>query len=281
MGELPFVNLTFLIRAVAIKMVFFYLFLHNHCYCKEAFLVSSPSMRKNCNRYPISNFISSLSSCGESRTNGNNTRLLRCSSLPSRRGKHFPSFSRSSSSNNNIGRTSSTLCMNSIANENNNENNKKGDYEVIVTFDTKKKSQEIIIQKGEILRTALMKRGISPHNGNSRLINCRGLGTCGTCAVEVTRMNSSIDNDSNAAIEPAERTMKESLRLNFPPHGSEDQSSNLRLACQIQVNDDIIVRKKAGFWGQSDIEDDLALDFDAKPYFGDLEYILDDKSPSK
>ena len=40
---------------------------------------------------------------------------------------------------------------------------------------------------GETLRTAALRRGfVSPHNGRANLINCRGLGTCGTCAVAVT-----------------------------------------------------------------------------------------------
>ena len=39
--------------------------------------------------------------------------------------------------------------------------------------------------KGTLLRTALLQNGLTPHNGRAELINCRGLGTCGTCAVEV------------------------------------------------------------------------------------------------
>jgi ferredoxin len=163
--------------------------------------------------------------------------------------------------------------------------------EVTVNFETMNQIQPISITKGEILRTALMKRGISPHNGKSRLINCRGLGTCGTCAVEVTpndNMNdtsmststiTSASASARSCIEPIERTTQEKLRLNFPPHGSMDQSSNLRLACQIQINDDVHVRKKSGFWGQSSIEDDLAEAYDAQSYFGELEFVLDNKSP--
>ena len=46
------------------------------------------------------------------------------------------------------------------------------------------------VQRGELLRTALLRRGLSPHNNNSQLINCRGLGACGTCAVEVRATSS-------------------------------------------------------------------------------------------
>lgn len=39
--------------------------------------------------------------------------------------------------------------------------------------------------RGATLRTAMLEAGVTPHNGRATLINCRGLGTCGTCAVEV------------------------------------------------------------------------------------------------
>jgi hypothetical protein len=42
------------------------------------------------------------------------------------------------------------------------------------------------VRRGELLRTALLRKGATPHNDWSRLICCRGLGTCGTCAVEIT-----------------------------------------------------------------------------------------------
>ena len=129
------------------------------------------------------------------------------------------------------------------------------------------------IEKGELLRSAMLKRGVSPHNGRSRLINCRGLGTCGTCAVEISCSN-------EGGIEPRERTTKEKLRLNFPPHGSENQSPDLRLACQVQVYDDILVKKRTGFWGQ-DTDDSLSEGYDAELWFGDMEYVLDSKSPAK
>jgi len=141
---------------------------------------------------------------------------------------------------------------------------------VNVTLETASKQTTIKVQKGEILRTALLRRGASPHNGRSRLINCRGLGTCGTCAVEI---------EGSDAIAPRERNTKERLRLNFPPHGSPNQSLNLRLACQIQVEDDVLIRKRTGFWGQDSGE--LAEAYDAELWFGDLEFVLDNKSPPK
>lgn len=150
---------------------------------------------------------------------------------------------------------------------------------VNVTLETASNTKVIQVQKGEILRTSLLKRGASPHNGRSRLINCRGLGTCGTCAVEIYGNDKQKNGEtSEPAIIPNERTAKEKLRLNFPPHGSADQSPRLRLACQVQVQDDITIRKRTGFWGQ-DTDGTLAEEYDAELWFGELEYILDNKSP--
>ena len=112
------------------------------------------------------------------------------------------------------------------------------------------------VQRGELLRTALLRRGISPHNNNSMLINCRGLGTCGTCAVEV-----------RGDVEPAEASARERLRLSFPPH---ELRPNLRLACQCTVRGDVVVSKFEGFWGARPT---LAPSAVAKTYFGELEYV--------
>jgi len=154
-----------------------------------------------------------------------------------------------------------------------------------VNFETSDGVQVITVQKGEILRTAMLKRGLSPHNGKSRLINCRGLGTCGTCAVEITPTGSASTsikstNEENVVL-PVDRNTRERLRLNFPPHGSPDQSPHLRLACQVQIQDtDVNVKKRCGFWGQDSSEDDLLVEsHDAQLYFGELEFVLDDKSP--
>lgn len=128
----------------------------------------------------------------------------------------------------------------------------------IVTFEA---------NEGETLRTAALRRGVvSPHSGRAQLINCRGLGTCGTCAIEV----------NHGTVEPAERNTQETLRLSFPPHGRKDQSPSLRLACQIQVLSNLNVTKRSGFWGQ---DKTLSTSGDCETYFGDFEYILDGRSP--
>ena len=89
---------------------------------------------------------------------------------------------------------------------------------------------------GANLRQVLLKEGIDLYNGNAKFINCMGIGTCGTCAVELEG-------------EDSDRNWKERGRLSFPPHTPE---RNLRLACQIKVTQDLKVTKYDRFWGQGD-----------------------------
>ena len=89
-------------------------------------------------------------------------------------------------------------------------------------------------EAGAILRDVLREAGQSPHNGRSELLNCRGHGSCGTCAVGVT----------GAVSDP---TRAERIRLSVPPHNPD---SGLRLACQVRVEGDVTVEKYPGFWGQ-------------------------------
>jgi ferredoxin len=94
---------------------------------------------------------------------------------------------------------------------------------------------EIECSEDDILRDVLLEAGETPHNGRADYINCHGLGTCGTCAVEV----------DGAVSDP---TRRERRRLRFPPHTPE---RGLRLSCQTRVLGDITVAKHDGFWGQS------------------------------
>ena len=91
---------------------------------------------------------------------------------------------------------------------------------------------------GVRLRTALLRAGVSPHNGGSRALNCRGFGTCGTCAVRIEML-------SGPPLEAPRG--REKWRLSFPPHRDD---SGLRLACQVRVKGDMRVSKFEGFWGQ-------------------------------
>ncbi|MEL7370001.1 MAG: 2Fe-2S iron-sulfur cluster-binding protein [Myxococcota bacterium] len=79
-----------------------------------------------------------------------------------------------------------------------------------------------------------MASGLTPHNERTRWFNCRGMGTCGTCAV---RIEGDVDPPS----------ARERARLNFYPLSP---LLNLRLACQVVVQSDLKVQKFDGFWGQ-------------------------------
>ena len=99
----------------------------------------------------------------------------------------------------------------------------------VIRFD----NQQIECAENENLRRALLSADAQLYNGIARQIHCRGLGTCGTCAVEVKGPVS-------------EMTAVEKWRLGFPPH---KKGSGLRLACQCRVLGDIEIQKRAGLWG--------------------------------
>jgi len=86
------------------------------------------------------------------------------------------------------------------------------------------------------LRQVLLKAGIPLYNGKANIINCMGIGTCGTCAVK-------IDGD----VSPP--NWKDKTRRALPPHSP---TKNLRLACQTQVKGSLRLTKYNGFWGEGD-----------------------------
>ncbi len=97
------------------------------------------------------------------------------------------------------------------------------------------KGKTLKVSAGANLRKSLKGAGLTPHNGKAAWLNCKGLGTCGTCAVEV------LSGQVN------EYSPQEKWRLNFPPHRAEN---GLRLACQLKVTDDLKLKKHPGFWGE-------------------------------
>jgi ferredoxin len=95
------------------------------------------------------------------------------------------------------------------------------------------RGETVDCEAGATLRDVLLEAGLSVHNG-PRLASCHGLGTCGTCAVAV-----------EGDVDPPAR--RERARLSVPPHSPD---AGLRLACQVTVENDLVVRKGGGFWGQ-------------------------------
>ena len=89
-------------------------------------------------------------------------------------------------------------------------------------------------EMGANLRRVLLENGVDLYNGNAKLINCRGIGSCGTCAVM-------IEGEVSTA------NWKDRGRRSLPPHKAERP---LRLACQTRVLGTIEVSKYDQFWGQ-------------------------------
>jgi ferredoxin len=94
--------------------------------------------------------------------------------------------------------------------------------------------RQIECETGANLRQVLLKNGVDVYNGAAKTINCHGIGTCGTCAVQV-----------EGAV--SEMGWREQGRLSLPPHAV---AKGRRLACQVQVLGDVSVTKYDGFWGQ-------------------------------
>lgn len=96
--------------------------------------------------------------------------------------------------------------------------------------------------EGSNLRSVLMRARLPLYSEVARAVHCRGLGSCGTCAVRIEGPVSDVKT-------------RERMRLGFPPH---DRSSGLRLACQTNVLGDIKVTKYRGLWGHKTQEDPVA-----------------------
>ena len=93
--------------------------------------------------------------------------------------------------------------------------------------------QKISCKTGDNLRKVLIAHKLPLYNSVAPYIHCRGLGTCGTCAVHI-----------EGQVSPT--TAVENWRLSFPPHNEE---SGLRLACQCRVLGDLVLTKYEGLWG--------------------------------
>jgi ferredoxin len=82
---------------------------------------------------------------------------------------------------------------------------------------------------GSNLFKAALAQSLSLFNGPMKLLHCWGKGYCGACFVEVLH---------GAAALP-ERTAVERKKL-------RDTPENVRLACQVQLTGDLVIRKPRG-----------------------------------
>jgi UPF0271 protein len=104
----------------------------------------------------------------------------------------------------------------------------------------------IACTEGANLRDVLRAAGVPVYAEPTGLLNCHGLGTCGTCAVAVTRPDGGPSAPPDPALSPP--TAVERWRLGFPPH-VDGVTRGLRLACQARVRGDVRVSRRDGFWG--------------------------------
>jgi ferredoxin len=96
--------------------------------------------------------------------------------------------------------------------------------------------REVRVSESDNLRKALREHWDELYHSNMKRIHCRGLGTCGTCAMHIKGKVS-------------EPTSIERWRLNFPPH-KNSLAKGIRLMCQCYPKSDIVLHKEPGYWGQ-------------------------------
>ena len=104
-----------------------------------------------------------------------------------------------------------------------------------VTIANEKK--DIEVPAGANLREELRKQGVAVYKGVDKLLNCRGLGLCGTCRVFVKK---GMENLSPKA-------MREKINFNAHPLGifySIGHEDEIRLSCQVQVNGDCAIETR-------------------------------------
>jgi ferredoxin len=107
-----------------------------------------------------------------------------------------------------------------------------------VTFVNEKTDLEV--EPGANLRQAALAAGIVIYKGFDKVINCRGLGLCGTCKVLVKK---GMENLSA-------KTLREKFNLNFHPFtmiAALGHENEMRLSCQVKVNGDCTIETRPAF----------------------------------
>jgi ferredoxin len=100
-----------------------------------------------------------------------------------------------------------------------------------ITFTSEKK--EIQVPAGANLRTEALRAGVQLYPGVHKILNCHGLGQCGSCRVLITK---GMENASRKGFMESAR-----LAVSLAYIGNEQ---TMRLACQTRVNGDITVETK-------------------------------------
>ncbi|PSQ51110.1 ferredoxin [Halobacteriales archaeon SW_12_67_38] len=100
---------------------------------------------------------------------------------------------------------------------------------VAVTVVTQDGATTVEIERGDVLRDALLERGLDVYGTVSQYANCGGRGLCATCTVEV-----------DPAPEPSHWHDAAAVRFGYP-----------RLSCCIEVEEPLTVRLlDKHVWGQ-------------------------------
>lgn len=103
-----------------------------------------------------------------------------------------------------------------------------------VTFVHGKEKQEIEVPQGANLRQEALKHNVSLYKGPDKLLNCRGLGVCGTCKVLVKAGAENLSKPN----------LFEKGRLALMPFSTIGHENEMRLACQATVQGDVTVETK-------------------------------------
>jgi len=99
----------------------------------------------------------------------------------------------------------------------------------VVKFEREGRSIEV--PKGANLRKVALKAGINVYKGINQFLNCQGHGLCGTCRVEIIQGDKNVNS----------KTPKEEWVLRGKFLIAHKVKPNLRLSCQVKVEDDIVV----------------------------------------
>ncbi len=94
-----------------------------------------------------------------------------------------------------------------------------------------REGRTIEVPKGSNLRRVALKAGINVYKGINQVLNCQGHGLCGTCRVEIIQGDKNVNS----------KTPKEEWVLRGKFLIAYKVKPNLRLSCQVKVDDDIVV----------------------------------------